>query len=159
MTRTAFGARNSDQSVTQERIAEARIMIEQAKLLTLKAGGPPQRGLDAARPERRALAAAGRAAEGDHPGCRERQRPKPGDTAARAKALAPKRRGALQGPLEIEARSGWIRKARQSATSNGDRMAAAVRRKAGKPRTQHSRRSHLTWPAEAFCKTDCTSVN
>jgi acyl-CoA dehydrogenase len=37
MTRTAFGARISDQSVTQERIAEARIMIEQAQLLTLKA--------------------------------------------------------------------------------------------------------------------------
>jgi acyl-CoA dehydrogenase len=37
MTRTAFGARISDQSVTQERIAEARIMIEQARLLTLKA--------------------------------------------------------------------------------------------------------------------------
>jgi acyl-CoA dehydrogenase len=37
MTRTAFGAHISDQSVTQERIAEARIMIEQARLLTLKA--------------------------------------------------------------------------------------------------------------------------
>jgi acyl-CoA dehydrogenase len=37
LTRTAFGARISDQSVTQERIAEARIMIEQARLLTLKA--------------------------------------------------------------------------------------------------------------------------
>jgi acyl-CoA dehydrogenase len=37
MTRTAFGTRISDQSVTQERIAEARIMIEQARLLTLKA--------------------------------------------------------------------------------------------------------------------------
>jgi acyl-CoA dehydrogenase len=37
MTRTAFGARISDQSVTQERIAEGRIMIEQARLLTLKA--------------------------------------------------------------------------------------------------------------------------
>ena len=37
MTRTAFGVRISDQSVTQERIAEARIMIEQARLLTLKA--------------------------------------------------------------------------------------------------------------------------
>src|SRR6266566_5244396 len=37
MTRTTFGARISDQSVTQERIAEARIMIEQARLLTLKA--------------------------------------------------------------------------------------------------------------------------
>ena len=35
--RTAFGVRISDQSVTQERIAEARIMIEQARLLTLKA--------------------------------------------------------------------------------------------------------------------------
>src|SRR6202047_328917 len=35
--RPAFGARISDQSVTQERIAEARIMIEQARLLTLKA--------------------------------------------------------------------------------------------------------------------------
>jgi len=37
MTRTAFGTPISDQSVTQERIAEARIMIEQARLLTLKA--------------------------------------------------------------------------------------------------------------------------
>ena len=37
MTRTAFCARISDQSVTQERIAKARIMIEQARLLTLKA--------------------------------------------------------------------------------------------------------------------------
>jgi acyl-CoA dehydrogenase len=37
MTRTTFGARISDQSVTQERMAEARIMIEQARLLTLKA--------------------------------------------------------------------------------------------------------------------------
>jgi acyl-CoA dehydrogenase len=36
-SRVAFGARVSDQSVTQERIAEARIMIEQARLLTLKA--------------------------------------------------------------------------------------------------------------------------
>jgi acyl-CoA dehydrogenase len=37
LTRTAFGAYISDQSVTQERIAEARILIEQARLLTLKA--------------------------------------------------------------------------------------------------------------------------
>jgi len=37
MTRSTFGTRISDQSVTQERIAEARIMIEQARLLTLKA--------------------------------------------------------------------------------------------------------------------------
>jgi acyl-CoA dehydrogenase len=37
LTRTAFGTRISDQSVTQERIAEARIMIEEARLLTLKA--------------------------------------------------------------------------------------------------------------------------
>ena len=37
LTRTAFGGRISDQSVTRERIAEARIMIEQARLLTLKA--------------------------------------------------------------------------------------------------------------------------
>src|SRR5580700_3364149 len=36
-SRIAFGARVSDQTVTQERIAEARIMIEQARLLTLKA--------------------------------------------------------------------------------------------------------------------------
>jgi hypothetical protein len=36
-TRTAFGARVADQTVTQERIAEARIMIEEARLLTLKA--------------------------------------------------------------------------------------------------------------------------
>ena len=35
--RTAFGRLVSDQTVTQERIAEARIMIEQARLLTLKA--------------------------------------------------------------------------------------------------------------------------
>ena len=37
MGRIAFGMRISDQTVTQERIAEARIMIEQARLLTLKA--------------------------------------------------------------------------------------------------------------------------
>src|SRR5712672_907732 len=37
MTRTAFGARISDQSVTQERIAEARIRIDQARLLVYKA--------------------------------------------------------------------------------------------------------------------------
>jgi len=36
-SRVAFGTRISDQTVTQERIAEARIMIEQARLLTLKA--------------------------------------------------------------------------------------------------------------------------
>jgi len=36
-SRTAFGKAISDQTVTQERIAEARIKIEQARLLTLKA--------------------------------------------------------------------------------------------------------------------------
>src|SRR5262249_41140076 len=36
-SRVAFGMRVADQTVTQERIAEARIMIEQARLLTLKA--------------------------------------------------------------------------------------------------------------------------
>jgi acyl-CoA dehydrogenase len=36
-SRVAFATRISDQTVTQERIAEARIMIEQARLLTLKA--------------------------------------------------------------------------------------------------------------------------
>jgi acyl-CoA dehydrogenase len=36
-SRVAFGTRISDQTVTQERIAEARIMMEQARLLTLKA--------------------------------------------------------------------------------------------------------------------------
>ncbi len=36
-SRTAFGKAISDQTVTQERIAEARIRIEQARLLTLKA--------------------------------------------------------------------------------------------------------------------------
>src|SRR5207245_8960681 len=35
--RTPFGRPLSEQTVTQERIAEARIMIEQARLLTLKA--------------------------------------------------------------------------------------------------------------------------
>ncbi len=35
--RTTFGRPVADQTVTQERIAEARIMIEQARLLTLKA--------------------------------------------------------------------------------------------------------------------------
>ena len=35
--RSAFGKTVADQTVTQERIAEARIMIEQARLLTLKA--------------------------------------------------------------------------------------------------------------------------
>ncbi len=37
MGRVAFGKRLSDQGVTLERIAEARIMIEQTRLLTLKA--------------------------------------------------------------------------------------------------------------------------
>lgn len=37
MVRVAFGKPVSDQTVTQERVAEARIMIEQARLLTLKA--------------------------------------------------------------------------------------------------------------------------
>ncbi|HEY0909214.1 MAG TPA: acyl-CoA dehydrogenase family protein [Bradyrhizobium sp.] len=36
-TRVAFGKPVADQTVTQERIAESRIMIEQARLLTLKA--------------------------------------------------------------------------------------------------------------------------
>jgi len=36
-SRVAFGTRVPDQTVTQERIAEARIMIQQARLLTLKA--------------------------------------------------------------------------------------------------------------------------
>jgi acyl-CoA dehydrogenase len=36
-SRVAFGERVSEQTVTQERIAEARIMIEQARLLTLNA--------------------------------------------------------------------------------------------------------------------------
>src|SRR6266446_686694 len=36
-SRTAFGKPVSEQTVTQERIAEARIMIEQARLLTLNA--------------------------------------------------------------------------------------------------------------------------
>jgi acyl-CoA dehydrogenase len=36
-SRTAFGKRISDQGVTRERIAEARISIDQARLLTLKA--------------------------------------------------------------------------------------------------------------------------
>jgi len=37
MSRVAFGKPVSEQTVTQERVAEARIMIEQARLLTLKA--------------------------------------------------------------------------------------------------------------------------
>ena len=37
MARVTFGKPVADQTVTQERIAEARIMIEQARLLTLKA--------------------------------------------------------------------------------------------------------------------------
>jgi acyl-CoA dehydrogenase len=36
-SRVTFGTRVSDQTVRQERIAEARIMIEEARLLTLKA--------------------------------------------------------------------------------------------------------------------------
>jgi hypothetical protein len=36
-SRVAFGKPISEQTVTQERIAEARIMIEQARLLTLNA--------------------------------------------------------------------------------------------------------------------------
>src|SRR3546814_9052746 len=35
--RVAFGRKLSEQTVTLERIAEARIMIEQARLLTMKA--------------------------------------------------------------------------------------------------------------------------
>ena len=37
LSRVAFGKRVADQTVTQERIANARIMIEQARLLTLQA--------------------------------------------------------------------------------------------------------------------------
>ena len=37
MSRIAFGKKISQQGVTIERIAEARIMIEQSRLLTLKA--------------------------------------------------------------------------------------------------------------------------
>jgi acyl-CoA dehydrogenase len=37
-SRVAFGKPIADQTVTLERIAEARIMIDQARLLTLKAG-------------------------------------------------------------------------------------------------------------------------
>ncbi len=37
LTRAPFGKKLSEQGVTQERIAEARIMIDQARLLTLKA--------------------------------------------------------------------------------------------------------------------------
>ena len=37
IARTAFGRTIAQQTVTQERIAEARCMIEQARLLTLKA--------------------------------------------------------------------------------------------------------------------------
>ena len=37
LTRVAFGRPVADQTVTQERIAESRILIEQARLLTLKA--------------------------------------------------------------------------------------------------------------------------
>jgi acyl-CoA dehydrogenase len=37
LSRTAFGKKISEQGVTLERIAEARMMIEQARLLTLKA--------------------------------------------------------------------------------------------------------------------------
>jgi acyl-CoA dehydrogenase len=36
-SRVAFGKKLSEQTVTQERIAESRIMIEQSRLLTLKA--------------------------------------------------------------------------------------------------------------------------
>ncbi len=51
-SRTAFGARIADQTVTQERIAEARIMIEQTRLLTLKAAYTMDRhGNKAARAE------------------------------------------------------------------------------------------------------------
>jgi acyl-CoA dehydrogenase len=51
-SRIAFGARVSDQTVTQERIAEARIMIEEARLLTLKAAWMMDRqGNKAARAE------------------------------------------------------------------------------------------------------------
>jgi acyl-CoA dehydrogenase len=51
-SRVAFGTRVADQTVTQERIAEARIMIEQARLLTLKAAWMMDRhGNKAARAE------------------------------------------------------------------------------------------------------------
>ncbi len=51
-TRVAFGKPVAEQTVTQERIAEARIMIEQARLLTLKAADMmDKRGNKAARAE------------------------------------------------------------------------------------------------------------
>ncbi|MDA8251374.1 MAG: acyl-CoA dehydrogenase family protein [Rhodospirillales bacterium] len=52
MTRVAFGRAVSEQTVTQERIAESRILIEQARLLTLKAADMmDKRGNKAARAE------------------------------------------------------------------------------------------------------------
>ena len=51
-SRTAFGTRLSEQGVTRERIAESRILIEQARLLTLKAASMMDRaGNKAARKE------------------------------------------------------------------------------------------------------------
>ena len=59
------------------------------------------RGLDVARAERGASAAEGRDGGGGSPGLagpEQSGRPKAGDTHIAGKALAPKRRGALQGP-------------------------------------------------------------
>ncbi len=51
-SRVAFGRAVADQTVTQERIAESRILIEQARLLTLKAADMmDKRGNKAARAE------------------------------------------------------------------------------------------------------------
>ena len=57
--------------------------------------------------------------EGDRPAwqCREqRKRPKAGDTRIAGKALAPKRRGALQGPHRLWPRAGGLTAGRQSAS-------------------------------------------
>jgi hypothetical protein len=55
-------------------------------------------GLDAARPERGALATEGRGGGGGSPDLAGRLRPKAGDTPGAGIALAPQCRGALQGP-------------------------------------------------------------
>jgi hypothetical protein len=81
-----LGIRRFDRPVGAS-AAVKKVAVYVGMIVSLSCWRPPQRGLDAARPERGALAAAGRDAEGDHPSWQGAKRPKLGDTAARAKPL------------------------------------------------------------------------
>jgi hypothetical protein len=71
-------------------------------------GRPPLWGLDAARPERGALATEGRGGGGGSPGLAGRLRLKAGDTPGAGTALAQECRGALQGPrVSRNVAAGW----------------------------------------------------